>query len=100
MRENELAASALGKNPVALKMTIFIVGGIIAGLSGAILFGYLGVRAPSTWQYPETIILFAALIVGGRGNNLGAIRGALLVPVGLQEGTGRVFRVKIVPPTL
>jgi branched-chain amino acid transport system permease protein len=87
MRDHELAASALGKNPVALKMTIFVVGGVIAGLSGAILVGFITLWAPSVWLYPETIILFAAVIVGGRGNNLGAILGALLVPVGFEEVT-------------
>jgi branched-chain amino acid transport system permease protein len=87
MRERELAAAAIGKNPVELKMTIFIVGGLIAGLSGAILVGYITVWAPSVWLYPETIILFAAIIVGGRGNNVGAILGALLVPVGFEEVT-------------
>ncbi len=87
MREHELAASALGKNPVALKMTIFVVGGIIAGFSGAILVGFITLWAPSVWLYPETIILFAAVIVGGRGNNVGALLGALLVPVGFEEVT-------------
>jgi branched-chain amino acid transport system permease protein len=87
MRDHELAASALGKNPVAMKMTIFVVGGVIAGLSGAILVGFITLWAPSVWLYPETIILFAAVIVGGRGNNLGAILGALLVPVGFEEVT-------------
>jgi len=87
MRERELAATAIGKNPVELKMTIFIVGGVIAGLSGAILVGFIQVWAPSVWLYPETIILFAAIIVGGRGNNIGAILGALLVPVGFEEVT-------------
>lgn len=87
MREHELAASALGKNPVELKMTIFIVGGVIAGFSGAILVGFITLWAPSVWLYPETIILFAAVIVGGRGNNVGAILGALLVPVGFEEVT-------------
>lgn len=87
MRDHELAATAIGKNPVALKMTMFIVGGAIAGLSGGIVVGYLTVWAPSTWLYPETIILFAAVIVGGRGSNLGAILGALIVPVGLEEVT-------------
>jgi branched-chain amino acid transport system permease protein len=87
MREHELAATSLGKNPVALKMTIFIVGGLIGGLSGGILVGFITTWAPSTWLYPETIILFAAIIVGGRGNNLGAILGALLVPVGFEEVT-------------
>jgi branched-chain amino acid transport system permease protein len=94
MRDHELAASALGKNPVQLKMTIFIVGGVIGGLSGAILVGYISVWAPSEWLYPETIILFAAVIVGGRGNNLGAILGALLVPVGFFEVT------RLIPPTI
>ena len=87
MRERETAAAAIGKNPVNLKMTIFIVGGVIAGLSGAILVGFIQLWAPSVWLYPETIILFAAVIVGGRGNNIGAILGALLVPVGFEEVT-------------
>jgi len=100
MREHELAASALGKNAVSLKMTIFIVGGVIAGLSGAILVGFLQVWAPSTWLYPETIILFAAVIVGGRGNNVGAMLGALLVPVGFEEITRLLGRLNIGPPNL
>jgi branched-chain amino acid transport system permease protein len=87
MREREVAATAIGKNPVQLKMSIFIVGGMIGGLSGAILVGYINVWAPSVWLYPETIILFAAIIVGGRGNNIGAILGAILVPVGFEEVT-------------
>ncbi len=87
MRENEAAANALGKNAVALKMTVFVVGGAIAGLSGAILVGFITTWAPSTWLYPETLILFAAVIVGGRGNNYGAVLGALLVPVGFEEAT-------------
>ncbi len=87
LREHELAANALGKNSVALKMTVFVVGGAIAGLSGAVLVGFITTWAPSTWLYPETLILFAAVIVGGRGNNYGAVLGALLVPVGFEEAT-------------
>jgi branched-chain amino acid transport system permease protein len=98
MRDHELAATAIGKNPVQLKMTVFIVGGVIAGLSGAILVGYLQLWAPSVWLYPETIILFAAIIVGGRGNNLGAILGALLVPVGFEEVTRLFSNTDFGPP--
>ena len=87
MRERELAAAALGKNLVGLKAAMFVVGGVLAGWSGAILVGFIGVWAPATWLYPETIVLFAALIVGGLGNNLGAVLGALLVPVGFEEVT-------------
>ncbi|MGH7763489.1 MAG: branched-chain amino acid ABC transporter permease [Candidatus Dormibacteraceae bacterium] len=99
MRERELAASAIGKNPVALKMAIFIVGGVIGGLSGAILVGFIQLWAPSVWLYPETIILFAAVIVGGRGNNIGAVLGALLVPVGFEEVT-RLMPTSLGPPGL
>jgi branched-chain amino acid transport system permease protein len=99
MRERELAAMAIGKNPVQLKMTVFIVGGVIAGLSGAILVGFIQLWAPSVWLYPETIILFAAVIVGGKGNNIGAILGALLVPVGFEEAT-RFIPTTIGPPGL
>jgi branched-chain amino acid transport system permease protein len=87
MRENEVAAAALGKGVLAQKLTMFIVGGIMGGLSGAILVGFIGLWAPAVWLYPETIVLFAAIIVGGRGNNWGAILGAILVPVGFFEAT-------------
>ena len=100
LRERELAAVAIGKNPVQLKLTIFMVGGVIAGLSGAILVGFIQLWAPSVWLYPETIILFAAIIVGGRGNNIGAILGALLVPVGFEEVTRLMGRLNIGPPGL
>lgn len=87
MRENEVAAAALGKNLVALKLTMFVVGGVMGGLSGALLVGFINLWAPAGWLYPETIVLFAAIIVGGRGNNWGAILGAILVPVGFFEAT-------------
>jgi branched-chain amino acid transport system permease protein len=89
----------LGKNLVALKLTVFVVGGIIAGLSGAILVGFITYWAPITWLYPETIVLFAAIIVGGRGNNLGAILGGLLVPLGFEEVT-RFIPTGFGPPGL
>jgi ABC-type branched-subunit amino acid transport system permease subunit len=100
MRDRELAATAIGKNPVKLKMTVFVVGGILAGLSGGILVGFITTWAPSEWLYPETIILFAAVIVGGRGNNLGALLGALLVPVGFEEVTRLLVRLNVGPPNL
>src|SRR5258708_12276380 len=78
MREREIAAAAIGKNPVNLKMTIFIVGGVIAGLSGAILVGFIQLWAPSVWLYPETIILFAAIIPRGPPTNTAAIPAPLL----------------------
>jgi ABC-type branched-subunit amino acid transport system ATPase component len=60
---------------------------MLAGLSGAILVGFINLWAPSAWGYAETIVLFAAVIIGGAGNHRGAILGAILVPVVFEEVT-------------
>lgn len=87
VRENEAAASAVGKDVARLRLTMFVVGGVIAAVSGGILVGFIGLWAPSAWLYPETLVVFAAVIVGGRGNNFGVAVGALLVPVAFNEAT-------------
>jgi branched-chain amino acid transport system ATP-binding protein len=60
---------------------------MIAGLSGAILVGFISLWAPGAWGYAETIVLFAAIIIGGAGNHKGAVLGAILVPLGFEEIT-------------
>src|SRR5215469_15064567 len=87
MRDNDRTATALGKNVRRLRMLVLIVGGALAGLSGGVLVQFIGTWAPSSWLYPETFILFTAIIVGGAGNNLGAALGALLVPIAFLEAT-------------
>jgi ABC-type branched-subunit amino acid transport system ATPase component len=54
--------------------------------------GFINLWAPGAWGYAETIVLFAAIIVGGAGNHKGAILGALLVPLGFEEVT------RFIPP--
>ena len=51
------------------------------------LVSYISVWSPAAWTYAETIVLFAAVIIGGRGNHLGAVLGAIIVPVGFEEST-------------
>ena len=66
---------------------MLVLGGALAGLSGAILVGFITLWAPSAWGYAETIVLFAAVIIGGAGNHRGAVLGAILVPVAFEEAT-------------
>jgi ABC-type branched-subunit amino acid transport system ATPase component len=66
---------------------VLVLGGAAAGLSGAILVGFINLWAPAAWGYAETIVLFAAVIIGGAGNHRGAMLGAILVPVGFLEAT-------------
>lgn len=85
IREDERAAAALGRDVNGRRLLVFAIGGAVAALSGGILVEFVGAWAPSGWLYPETFVLFTAIIVGGRGNVLGVALGALLIPVGLQQ---------------
>ena len=87
MRDNDIVADSLGKDLRRQRTSILVIGGMIAGLSGAILVGFITLWAPGAWGYAETIVLFAAIIIGGAGNHKGAVLGALLVPVGFEEIT-------------
>jgi branched-chain amino acid transport system permease protein len=87
MRDNDKVADSLGKNLQSLRTSVLLLGGAIAGLSGGLLVSYISVWSPAAWTYAETIVLFAAVIIGGRGNHLGAILGAVIVPVGFEEST-------------
>ena len=87
VRENEQAALALGKDVRKLRMLAFTVGGGLAGLSGAMLVGFITAWAPGSWTYAETFVYVTAVIVGGFGSNLGVIIGVLLVPIVFGELT-------------
>lgn len=85
LRDDEDAAGALGKYPWAMKMKIFVIGGVMAGLAGALLVQYIGAWSPSAWQYVETFVLLQCVILGGIANERGALLGAFLVGVFLAE---------------
>ncbi len=87
MRDNDVVADSLGKNLRSLRTATLVLGGAIAGLSGGVLVGFINVWDPAAWGYAESIVLFAAVIIGGLGNHRGAILGAVLVPVGFLEAT-------------
>jgi len=87
MRDNSPVANALGKDLLSLRTAMLVLGGMAAGLSGGILVGFITLWSPGAWGYAETIVLFAAVIIGGTGNHKGAILGAVLVPLGFEEAT-------------
>jgi branched-chain amino acid transport system permease protein len=101
MRDNDVVADSLGKNLLSLRTGMLVVGGAIAGLSGGVLVTFISVWSPAAWTYAETIVLFAAVIIGGRGNHFGAVLGALIVPVGFEESTRLITNANpSLPPNL
>ena len=100
MRDNDVVADSLGKNLLSLRTAMLVLGGAIAGLSGGILVTYITTWSPAAWGYAETVVLFAAVIIGGAGNHRGAILGAILVPVGFEEITRFIPTSNNLPPNL
>ena len=79
IREDEQAALALGKNAFAFRLQAFAIGGGLMGLAGAMQAHFIGFIAPENYVPMLTFQVWAMLIVGGSGNNRGAILGAVLV---------------------
>jgi ABC-type branched-subunit amino acid transport system ATPase component len=100
MRDNDLVADSLGKSLRSMRTVMLVVGGAIAGLSGGVLVSYITTWSPAAWGYAETVVLFAAVIIGGAGNHAGAVLGAILVPVGFEEVTRFIPTSNNLPPNL
>jgi branched-chain amino acid transport system permease protein len=100
MRDNDVVADSLGKNLLSMRTAMLVAGGAIAGLSGGILVTYITTWSPAEWGYAETVVLFAAVIIGGAGNRVGAVLGAVLVPVGFEEVTRYIPTSNNLPPNL
>lgn len=91
VRENEKLAEAYGKNPVKLKREAFVIGCGFAGLAGALFVQITNVWSPNAWTFPETVTIFAAVLLGGVGNNLGVLVGVALLDAIVGQG------VKLIP---
>ena len=87
VREDEIAASAFGKNAYRLRLKAYVIGGVVAGLGGSLFMHYITAFNPASWSPLETFLLYGALLVGGTANNLGAIVGALIVLIAFPQLT-------------
>lgn len=91
IREDETAAASLGKRAFLFRLQAFVIGCALMGLGGALYAHFVGFIAPEDFQPILTFQLWTMLIVGGSGNNRGAVLGALLV-WGLWTLSGGLLR--------
>jgi branched-chain amino acid transport system permease protein len=80
IRDNEEAANAMGKNVVKQHLLIFILGSAMVGIAGAMLVTQDGLFTPGSYRPMRyTFLIWVMVIVGGSGNNFGAILGGFAV---------------------
>tara|TARA_Y100001970_G_scaffold203605_1_gene247821 strand:- start:1232 stop:2602 length:1371 start_codon:yes stop_codon:yes gene_type:complete len=80
IRDNEISANAMGKDVVKQHLIIFVIGAGIVGVAGAMLVTLDGLFTPSGYRPLRfTFIIWIMVIVGGSGNNLGAIFGGFVI---------------------
>jgi branched-chain amino acid transport system permease protein len=79
IREDESAAVSLGKPAFRVRLQAFVIGSMVMGLGGALYAHFVGYIAPEDFLPILTFQIWTMLIVGGAGNNRGAILGALVV---------------------
>ncbi len=82
IRDDAVAAEAMGKDVKKRQLQIFVLGAALMGLGGALLSTYPQLYDPGGYQpINHTFIVWVMVIVGGAGNNLGAMFGAVLIIV-------------------
>jgi branched-chain amino acid transport system permease protein len=80
IRDNEVAAQAMGKNVTKRHLQIFVLGSAICGLAGAMMTTLDGQLTPGTYNPLRfTFLIWVMVIVGGSGNNFGSVLGGILI---------------------
>jgi branched-chain amino acid transport system permease protein len=92
IREDEIAASAMGINTRNLKLLAFAMGAMFGGASGALFAGFQGFVSPESFSLMESIMVLCMVVLGGMGNIAGVILGGMLLAL-LPE----VLRHSVVP---
>ncbi len=101
VREDEIAAEAMGVDTTGYKVRAFVVSSFFAGVAGALLGHYLQILTPKDFTFVKSIEVVAMVVLGGLGSISGAVLAAVILTVlpealrPLQEVTGVDFRMVI-----
>jgi branched-chain amino acid transport system permease protein len=81
LREDELAAGAMGINLVWTKLSAFGIGGFLAGVAGCVFAAKQGTVSPDSFDFVVSVMVLAMVVLGGLGNIYGVLLGALALSV-------------------
>lgn len=90
IRDDELAAAAIGKRVARFRLEAFLAGAALAGVAGILFAWYTTLVSPDLFTANITFTAFIALVIGGVGSNYGALIGSFLL-FGIQEA------IRVVP---
>jgi branched-chain amino acid transport system permease protein len=80
IRDNEVAAESMGKDVKTRHLQVFILGSAVCGIAGAMLVTLDGQLTPTNYHPLRfTFIIWVMVILGGAGNNMGAILGGFII---------------------
>lgn len=81
VRDDEVAAEAMGINPTFLKILAFVLGAAIAGLVGGIFASFIHYVNPDNFTYMESVVILTMVVLGGVGSIPGVIVGATVLTI-------------------
>lgn len=81
LREDEIACRAMGLNHVLVKLSAFMLGASTAGLAGVFFASYQGFVNPSSFNFFESALILAIVVLGGMGSTVGVVIAAFVLTV-------------------
>ncbi len=96
IREDEVAAKAMGINTRNIKLLAFAMGATFGGLAGGLFAGFQGFVSPESFNLTESITVLCMIVLGGMGNISGVLLGGILLiilPEALRHGSGPVQQI-------
>ncbi len=84
VRDDPIAAAACGVGVTSVRVSVFVIGASLAGLSGAVLAYFLGFVGPTDFNILQSLLIFEMAILGGLGSVAGSVLGAALM-IGVPE---------------
>lgn len=81
VRDDELTARALGKNPIFFRATAIVLAGCLAAVAGSLYATYVSYIDPTSFGLDESVFILMVVIIGGAGSLYGPVLGAVFVIV-------------------